>query len=187
MNGPIHEAFGLTYAAYAVFPRVLLCEMPEDWQRRFLALMGEFEKEFPGYDNVTYNLKRVLDEYAHYSPCALDDERERRGIDEEDPNWPPTYPEDPLSNYRYPHRAGVDEMRVDRMEKMREIVDDIQSKVGEEDLENILEEVEEERKKRTAQVLDELVSTTEEAGLYDDEDGLTEPDENVGISGDDEL
>lgn len=39
---PVHDAFGLTYASYLVWPRSLMQEMPFAWQRRFVALAEEF-------------------------------------------------------------------------------------------------------------------------------------------------
>ena len=35
----IHQAFGLTYAAYLVIPRSVLQDMPADWQARFVELL----------------------------------------------------------------------------------------------------------------------------------------------------
>lgn len=40
-NGPVHDWFGLTYAGYLVVPRLILQELPYDWQRRFVGLMVE--------------------------------------------------------------------------------------------------------------------------------------------------
>jgi hypothetical protein len=41
MNAPIHTWFGLSYANYLVLPRTVLQSMPQDWQERFVALLGE--------------------------------------------------------------------------------------------------------------------------------------------------
>ncbi len=40
-EGPIWQAFGLTRASYAVFPRRALQSMPWDWQKRMLDLINE--------------------------------------------------------------------------------------------------------------------------------------------------
>ncbi|HMM26523.1 MAG TPA: hypothetical protein PKA36_17175 [Pseudoxanthomonas mexicana] len=40
-NGPIWQAFGLTRAAYAVFPRRALQSMPAAWQQRLVDLINE--------------------------------------------------------------------------------------------------------------------------------------------------
>jgi hypothetical protein len=46
VNSPGHEAlwqwFGLSYAAWLTLPRVLMHEMPDDWQARMAALLEEF-------------------------------------------------------------------------------------------------------------------------------------------------
>jgi hypothetical protein len=42
----IWEWFGLSYASWLTLPRVLLCEMPEDWQNRLVQLLDEFDQEF---------------------------------------------------------------------------------------------------------------------------------------------
>ena len=33
---PIHAAFGLTYSAYLVVPRLAMQQMPQQWQARFV-------------------------------------------------------------------------------------------------------------------------------------------------------
>lgn len=46
-DGPVWQAFGLTRAAYAVFPRRCLQSMPREWQERFVALVGEMHEALP--------------------------------------------------------------------------------------------------------------------------------------------
>jgi hypothetical protein len=36
---PVHAAFGLSYSAYFCVPRLVLQEMPVEWQRQFVALV----------------------------------------------------------------------------------------------------------------------------------------------------
>lgn len=43
------EWFGLSYAGFLVLPRVLMHEMPDDWQRKMVKLLREYEETF---DNV---------------------------------------------------------------------------------------------------------------------------------------
>jgi len=38
----IHQQFGLTYASWLVLPRVLMAEMPTDWQKEMVRLWDEF-------------------------------------------------------------------------------------------------------------------------------------------------
>lgn len=39
----VHGWFSLSYANFAVFPRSLLQSMPNEWQEKFVALMGEYD------------------------------------------------------------------------------------------------------------------------------------------------
>lgn len=45
-DGPIHTAFGLSYASYLTLPRTLLQSMPIAWQERFVACLDEFHDAF---------------------------------------------------------------------------------------------------------------------------------------------
>ena len=76
--------FGLSYANYLTVPRVLLEEMPDEWQNRFVALMDEMRQAF--VNDVTYEVR-------------LRDERGR-------------YRADPLASYRHPDWDAVDACRV---------------------------------------------------------------------------
>lgn len=44
---PIWNLFSLSYASYAVFPRVALCSMPIEWQERFCQLVHEMNDAMP--------------------------------------------------------------------------------------------------------------------------------------------
>ena len=44
---PIHDYFGLTYASWLTLPRVLLQEMPFEWQAKFTELLNEYHETFP--------------------------------------------------------------------------------------------------------------------------------------------
>lgn len=46
-DGPVWNAFGMTYAAYAVFRRRALQSMPVEWQQRFVDLIEEFHDAMP--------------------------------------------------------------------------------------------------------------------------------------------
>lgn len=73
-DGPVWGYFGLSYAAYMVLPRSLLCGMDESWQERFVALMKEAD--------AAYDLPE-----ADYSVNLRVNGRFKR---------------DPMANYRYP-------------------------------------------------------------------------------------
>jgi len=53
----IHQLFGLTYASWIVMPRVLMENMPPDWQKRFVDIWEEF--------NDTWDMNEV---YKHGDP-----------------------------------------------------------------------------------------------------------------------
>lgn len=77
-DGPVWEAFGLTYAAYAVFPRRCLQSMPHEWQERFVALVNEMHESLPegalsGDYTVTMRVggriaKDPMRDYRHAGP-----------------------------------------------------------------------------------------------------------------------
>lgn len=48
----IHRWFGLGRASFLVLPRVLLQEMPDAWQERFVALLEEYEAAFPNQPKI---------------------------------------------------------------------------------------------------------------------------------------
>jgi len=43
----INRWFGLTYASWLTIPRVLLQDMPDEWQAKFVALLEEYENSYP--------------------------------------------------------------------------------------------------------------------------------------------
>lgn len=80
-SGPVHEAFGLTYASYLVVPRVLLAEMPLEWQKRFVEMMDQFHAEYPNWND-------------DYSVHLVDENGTEIAVD-------------PLSSYRHPNWTAV--------------------------------------------------------------------------------
>jgi hypothetical protein len=80
-NGPVWNWFGLSYASYAVFPRVALCSLPLEWQQRFVDLMNEAEELLPDeakYQDYQVTLRKggkfckdPLAEYRHARPFRL--------------------------------------------------------------------------------------------------------------------
>lgn len=55
-NGPVWNWFNLTYSAYLVVPRSLLCGMPLEWQEKFVALLDEMR--------VVYDSSEIKDNYS---------------------------------------------------------------------------------------------------------------------------
>lgn len=76
-TGPMWHWFGLSYAAYLVLPRALICGMPEEWQARFAAMLNEMRE--------VYNSDKIEDNYM----VKL---RGKKG----------KFTDDPLANYRHP-------------------------------------------------------------------------------------
>lgn len=84
----VHQWFGLTYASYAVLPRVLMEHMPGKWQREFVRLMDQAETEFPEFHSPVYVVqirdKRgqfiydPLREYRHADPALIESFRRKR-------------------------------------------------------------------------------------------------------------
>ena len=71
VESPVHGAFGLSYASYLVWPRVLMEDMPLDWQQRLVALADEFNATWESYEpkggySVTPNMKGAKDPLANY-------------------------------------------------------------------------------------------------------------------------
>lgn len=81
-DGPVHDAFGLTYASYLVWPRVLMQQMPLNWQERFVALLDEFWAEW---------------DFAADKEYAV----QVRGEDGR-------FAKDELANYRHPDHATIE-------------------------------------------------------------------------------
>ena len=70
MKQSVHEWFGLTYANYLVFPRLALQELPEDWQKRFVALMDEAERIMGATPDNYVVLRRGKDGRFRNDPWA---------------------------------------------------------------------------------------------------------------------
>ena len=81
----VHEWFELSYAAYLVWPRSLMQEMPPEWQHRFRQVAEEIDAAF----------RAPL--RGHYEVRTRDD----RG----------RYMADPLRSYRHPDARALDEAR----------------------------------------------------------------------------
>lgn len=98
----VHTYFGLSYANYLVLPRTLLQSMPDEWQTKFVALLGEMDEAFQhvpqseAYD-VTPGIERIVSDMTK-------EELSRSGITKEvletgdvrffDENWNDQDPDD---------------------------------------------------------------------------------------------
>jgi len=79
--------FGLDRASFLVLPRVLMHEMPDDWQRRMERLLKEYDRAFPNQPPVGTRVQ-----------CTTLDGKLR--------SWP-----DWVLNYRRPDTAEIDRLR----------------------------------------------------------------------------
>lgn len=83
-NGPVHSAFGLTYASYFVLPRSLMQHMPIEWQERFEQLVDDYWAEWD-----------VAADKEYVVQVRGDDGR---------------FASDPLATYRHPDRALLESL-----------------------------------------------------------------------------
>lgn len=74
--------FGLSYSAYLVLPRAVMCAMPKQWQYDFLVLLDELEAtfdtdKFPGDYMVKAkkNGKFIKDPFSNYKRCDVEEFR----------------------------------------------------------------------------------------------------------------
>jgi len=80
-QGPVWGWFSLTYASYAVLPRAVICEMPIEWQKKFVALMDEVSDTLEWDEPNSYTVQ-IRDKKGRF-----------------------TY--DPLCSYKYPPANAV--------------------------------------------------------------------------------
>lgn len=79
----------MSYASFLVLPRVLMHEMPDEWQRRMAALLEEFDEEFPGLaGGPGFTVRAVSLEDGRLVPMPSE-----------------------LTNYRHPQRMEIDFLR----------------------------------------------------------------------------
>lgn len=80
--------FGLSYATWLTLPRVLMHEMPDEWQSKMADLLEEWDETWNGADMPTPNV-------------TARDDRTRRFV-----KWPAW-----LLNYRHPMKNEIDKVR----------------------------------------------------------------------------
>jgi len=85
-NDDLQCWFGLSYASWLTMPRVLMQEMPDEWQQKMSDLLNEFDAT---YTNVPEVSTRVL----------IVDGGKYTKI----PHW--------LVNYRHPNRALIESFK----------------------------------------------------------------------------
>jgi len=81
------EWFGLSYASWLTIPRVLMHEMPDEWQDKMTDLIEEYQRTFPNQPNLGTRVQITKD-----------------GKLTKTPSW--------LINYRHPEYDEIDRLRV---------------------------------------------------------------------------
>ena len=79
--------FELSYASFLTLPRVLMHEMPDEWQGKMAVLLNEYDEAFPNKPDIGSRVQ-VTDLNGRLIPC---------------PAW--------LKNYRHPDRRAIQELR----------------------------------------------------------------------------
>ncbi len=80
--------FGLSYASWLTLPRVLMQEMPEEWQKKMALLLHEFGDTSPNQPDFGTRVQLTIN-----------------GKLTKTPGW--------LLNYRRPDRAMIDSLRIE--------------------------------------------------------------------------
>lgn len=110
----IHTWFGLTYSNYLVLPRAVLQSAPDEWQERFVQMLGELNDMYGHLDwPDSYRVmatgsggRFVKDPIPHY----------RRGRT----YIPPRLPEDPTVTVTWPDRQEhMDDAALDANNELR--------------------------------------------------------------------
>ena len=78
--------FGLSYASFLVLPRVLMQDMPTEWQERMAVLLTEYDDAFPNQPDIGTSVRAT-----------------HNGRLTKMPSW--------LLNYRHPARAEIAKLR----------------------------------------------------------------------------
>ena len=87
-NEKLETWFGLSYAAFAVLPRVLMCAMPDEWQGKMADLLNEIDTEFPNLDICSKYIIQLQGKDGKFIRA---------------PGW--------LLNYRHPFTADINACR----------------------------------------------------------------------------
>lgn len=78
--------FDLSYASFLTLPRVLMHEMPDEWQQKMADLLEEYENTFPNQPNIGTRVQIT-----------------QRGKMIKTPSW--------ITNYRHPEYETINAMR----------------------------------------------------------------------------
>jgi hypothetical protein len=76
--GAINYLFELSYASYLVLPRVLMENMPPEWQARFVQMVGEIEDRFGSYPEEGHYMVYLKNDKGRFMRDPLCDYRHVR-------------------------------------------------------------------------------------------------------------
>lgn len=79
--------FGLSYASFLTLPRVLMHEMPDEWQSKMAALLDEYREVFPNQPDIGSRVQ-ITNLSGKFIAC---------------PDW--------LKNYRHPDLEAIEQLR----------------------------------------------------------------------------
>jgi hypothetical protein len=57
----LHGWFGLSYASFLTLPRVLMNQMPNEWQGKMADLLDEYYEEFPNLPDIGSRVQLTRD------------------------------------------------------------------------------------------------------------------------------
>lgn len=86
--------FGLSYASFLTLPRVLMHEMPEEWQDKMAALLNEYNETYPNQPDIGTRVQATRNGKLAKFPAYL-------------------------LNYRRPQRAKIAELRIQGKGRIR--------------------------------------------------------------------
>ena len=55
------RSFGLSYASFLTLPRVLLHEMPDEWQDKMAELLEQLDEAYPNHPDVSITCRATKD------------------------------------------------------------------------------------------------------------------------------
>lgn len=84
----LNQWFELSYASFLTLPRVLMQDMPDEWQGKMADLLDEYDATFPNQDHIPQTRVQGVDDQNKI--CKL-------------PDW--------LCNYRRPNQTEINNLK----------------------------------------------------------------------------
>lgn len=80
--------FGMSYAIFAILPRIMMSDMPDEWQDKMYDLLNEFDNTYPNFPELDFHVTSKNDADGKFASI---------------PDW--------ILNYRYPDRDKIKECK----------------------------------------------------------------------------